>query len=139
MKTAILIRTETSDQGTFGYLFYNGRKVRTVELPWRENKRSRSCIPKGEYICEVRQSPRFGRVYHITNVEGRSYILFHSGNFAGDVEKGWKSNSHGCVLPGRYSGKLANQKAVLASRFAVTDFVRAMKGEKFKLIIEELY
>lgn len=137
MRVAYLTRTDTSTHGTFGFLSCPavGFSCHTLELPWRENRVRISCIPKGEYIVNVRQSPKFGLVYHVQNVPGRSYILFHSGNYAGDRSKGLKTHSAGCILYGKGRGWLGGQKAVLNSRIAKSEFQRLMNNEPFKLII----
>ena len=137
MKDVFLVRTVTSDQGTEGFLtqLESGFFCRTLELPWRDNKRSISCIPAGEYIVKVRQSPKYGRIYWVTNVPNRSWILIHSGNVAGDVEKGFRTHVQGCILLGKKHGMLYNQRAVLTSRPTVNSFMRTMDYEPFKLTI----
>lgn len=135
MKEVYLFRTSTSDQGTQGILATDGFFCKTLELPWRDNTKSISCIPKGTYIVKIRQSPKYGRIYWVTNVEGRTWILIHSGNFAGDVSKGFKTHVNGCILLGKKHGILGNQLAVLSSRITVKKFMRFMKYETFKLIV----
>lgn len=135
MENVYLIRTSTSEQGTEGMLVTGGFQCFTLELPWKENRQNISCIPSGEYIVKIRKSPRFGEVYHIKDVEGRSYILIHSGNVAGDVSKGYKSHVNGCVIVGSKMGYLWGQRAVLNSRVALKRFQRFMNNEKFKLHI----
>ena len=133
-----LTRIETGDQGTLGVLSVPGANpLYTLELPWRDNRQNVSCIPAGEYTARVTQSPRFGRVYHIQNVPGRSGVLIHSGNLAGDVGLGYLTHSHGCPLIGSYLGRLGSQLAVLASRMALTEFMLATGGEDLRLILEE--
>lgn len=136
MKQVLLKRQQSSSQGTLGFIFSDNFSCFTLELPWKQNQRKVSCIPNGRYTCVVRQSPKFGLVYHVQNVPGRSYILFHSGNWAGDKSKGYRSNVEGCILLGRYHGILRGQKAVLVSRPAVTDFMLSLHNKPFELIIE---
>lgn len=141
MKTATLERMSFSDQGTFSRIFGpGGFQCAAIELPWRGNRQSLSCIPPGEYIVEPWESRRFGSVYHVLDVPNRSYILFHGGNLAGDTLKGFKTHSHGCILLGRYHGALyvsgKKQKAVLASRPTVRAFRQNIGRENFKLIIK---
>lgn len=133
MKTVYLLRTQTSDQGTKGVLITDGFMCKTLELPWRDNQRSISCIPEGEYNVVIRQSPRYGSVYWITEVPNRSWILIHAGNWAGDVEKGFKTHVNGCVLLGKNHGFLAEQLAVLSSRVTVRKFRNTMVDKPFKL------
>lgn len=138
MQELLLIRSPSTDQGTFGAFFCNGVQLcRSIELPWRDNMSNMSCIPTGEYVCSVVRSPRFGRVYHVQNVPNRSHVLIHSGNYAGNTELGYRTHSHGCILPGRHSGKLGSQRAVLSSRFALSSLMESMGYEKIKLIIKE--
>jgi hypothetical protein len=111
----------------------------TLELPWRDNQRSISCIPPGEYLAKTRQSPRFGLTYHVKEVPGRSYILIHSGNWAGDVNKGFKSHVNGCLLLGKKSGWLAGQRAVLSSRITIRRFMEFMEYEPFTLKVLEAF
>ncbi len=125
MDRARLIRGPSRDHGTLGVLRASGLAgpVQTIELPWRENTRNRSCIPPGIYTVVPHVSPRFGRCLLVTGVPDRSHILFHAGNLAGDVEAGLRTHSHGCLLPGERRGWLATpagrQRAVLASRTAM--------------------
>ena len=95
MKTVYLLRTRTSDQGTEGMLITDGFMCKTLELPWRENQRSISCIPSGEYKVVIRQSPKYGSVYWVTKVPNRSWILIHAGNWSGDTNKGFNSHTKG--------------------------------------------
>jgi len=120
--------------GTEGMLVTSdGFTCMTLELPWRENKRSISCIPAGDYTTKIRISPKYGEIYWVTKVPSRSYILIHSGNWAGDTEKGFSTHVNGCVLLGRKHGWLNDQRAVLNSRITVRAFMRHMGNQKFLL------
>lgn len=127
MNDIILVRLESTDQGTFGRLIVNrtGWSCATAELPWRDNARNRSCIPAGKYECDYLESSASGKyrkVYHVKDVPDRSGILIHAGNLAGDVEKGYKSDVDGCILLGTARGMLGTQYAVLSSKDAVKEF-----------------
>lgn len=142
MRQVVLAREPSTDQGTLGILTIEGVTFHSLELPWRNNRRQRSCIPTGEYVCRLVRSPRFGRVFHVTNVPGRSAILIHSGNFAGDVEKGYQSHVQGCVLLGRRRGKMKGisgspQTAVLLSKSAIRQFMELAGSEPFLLQVKE--
>ena len=77
-------------------------KCRTLELPDRDNQRNVSCIPEGFYDVVPRTSPKYSNHLHITNVEGRSLILIHWGNYAGSINpKTGHSDIRGCVLVGK--------------------------------------
>ena len=67
-------------------------EFRTLELPWLDNEKQKSCIPIGDYVVKKRKSKKFGDHFHIQNVIDRSYILIHQGNYYTDIL--------GCVLVG---------------------------------------
>jgi len=137
MENVILIRTSTSDQGTEGILIYPQSSCFMLEPPWRDNRSNVSCIPKGEYDVNIVKSPKYGLVYNIKDVPNRSHILQHSGNIAGDVEKGFKTNSYGCQLFGRYRGYLYGQIAVLCSKLELIKFMKLMEYKPYYLLIRE--
>jgi len=69
-------------------------EFKTLELPWLDNQKNISCIPKGEYTVAKYQSPTHGRgiVFQFDHVEGRSNVQIHKGNYYDDIL--------GCVLVG---------------------------------------
>lgn len=136
MKIATLTRFESTDQGTFGILRSDGLKLYMTELPWRQNERSKSCIPAGIYTASWSKSPRFGFCYRVREVPKRSFILLHSGNYAGDTDLGYLSNSHGCLLPAMKLGYLGGQKAGLLSSVAVKTLVEYFDKKDFILEIK---
>ena len=94
-----IVRLEKGFDGTFGVLRLDGKVFCvTLELPDLDNEANISCIPAGAYTCRRVDSPAFGRTFEISDVPGRSHILFHAGNVADDTQ--------GCVLLGRYFGLL---------------------------------
>jgi uncharacterized protein DUF5675 len=134
-----LIRQPTTDEGTFGDLVE--LKLKTLELPWRDNDSSFSCIPCGAYVAAPYMSPTKGAVYLLQGVEGRSMIEIHSANFGGDVNKGWQSQLLGCIALGLSQAQLENmydrlQQAVLNSRSALSQFLAATKGQPILLSIQ---
>lgn len=143
MIRAVLERQRTGDTGTFGILRLPGFQCFTAELPWRDNHRKVSCIPSGTYRVQIRQSPRFGRIYEVRDIPGRSFVLIHSGNFAGDVSKGWASHVEGCILLGAKHGKLQNkhgamQDAVLVSKTTVGYLMRKLSYGPFLLDVVDV-
>jgi hypothetical protein len=133
-------RRDEGDQGTFSILEGpRGFLCHTLELPNRGNKSNISCIPTGLYDVVIRKSKKYGKVYHIQDVKGRTFILIHSGNVAGDVAKGWHTHSAGCILMGKYRGVLKcngrSQRAVLCSKPTIREFVELMGYKPFKLRI----
>ncbi|KAF0198417.1 MAG: hypothetical protein FD166_1470 [Bacteroidetes bacterium] len=136
-----LIRTDESDQGTFGRLIAPevALSIHLIELPNRDNEVGFSRIPAGDYICKPYKSPKFGRCWLVTNVPGRSAVLFHKGNLAGDTRKGYKTHSRGCLLPGWYQGKIGAQRAILNSTRAFNEMATKIGlSNSFKLKILEL-
>ena len=132
-----LCRLSRSDQGTEGILLAGNFNCNTLELPWRDNVRRLSCIPPGEYDVEIRNSNKYGRVYWVRKVPERTYILIHSGNFAGDETKGFKTHVMGCILLGQKMGFLGGQRAVLNSRITVRRFMDELDYNAFKLSVLE--
>ena len=140
MRHLRLYRFESDDCGTYGVLVdENFEKVCvTGELPWRNNRPNRSCIPPGEYVADYMErsgSGRYKKVYWVRGVPGRSAILIHSGNVMGDVEKGYITHSNGCPLVGVKFGKLGGQNAVLASRIALGTLREEIGEQSFKLTV----
>jgi len=81
------------DEGVNGTLFFNGKCLcNTIELPWKNNKTSVSCIPEGKYDLELRKSEQLGEHLHVTQVPGRKWILIHTANDA-------KKELRGCIAP----------------------------------------
>ncbi len=139
---AVLTRGPSTNEGTFGSLAFGEQVVNTVELPWRDNVRQISCIPPGTYECAIVQSPRFGRVYEVKNVPGRSHVLIHPANFAGDESLGWTTELQGCIALGERHGRIKNpsgkmQRAVLVSRPAVAKLMSWAAGAPFTLEIKQ--
>lgn len=68
------------------------KPIKILERPWKGNAPRESCIPEGTYTCKRVKSPTYGNTFEVTDVQGRTHILFHWGN--------WVSNSLGCLLTG---------------------------------------
>ena len=138
MKKVYLYRIKGSDQGTLGLWLTLGFAAKVIELPWRNNEPNVSCIPEGIYTCVYRHSKKYKRHYHLLDVKGRTWVLTHSGNLAGDTIKGFKTHSAGCILIGKYHGKLHGQDAVLCSRPTLRRFITHMNKEPFKLEVKNV-
>jgi len=132
-----LYRFHQDDDGTIGLLLAEGMHVCLVgELPWKDNRPNVSRIPDGTYQVEYLERSASGRyrdVYHVRHVEGRTGILIHTGNYTGDREKGLRSDSWGCLLPGQRLGKLSGQRCVLASRSALSRLHEVVGRNDFEL------
>lgn len=127
VQKAYLIRYEQNKCCTFGFIVAGDSSFHTLELPYRDNKKNQSCIPKGSYPCNYlprSASGKYRSVYHVRNVQDRSGILIHAGNVPDQTK--------GCVLIGKRRGWLAGVPAVLNSRSALNDFVDLM-DDKFEL------
>lgn len=135
MRRAVLTRSPSTDEGTFGVLQFEGQVLHTTELPWRDNATGASCIPIGTYRCEIVQSAKFGRVYGVRDVPGRSNILIHAANYGGDKAKGYRSQLLGCIAPCMVHGQFNGQMAGLQSRQALTELMAWAAGAPFELEI----
>ena len=125
----ILKRVAYTEHGTFGVLIqHNIPFAVTLEKPWIENRVNISCIPTGLYICKRVKSPKFGNTFEVTNIPGRTQILFHKGNLQDD--------SHGCILIGEQYEFLYDKPAILASKKGFKEFLSKTEGlNEFKLLI----
>lgn len=136
-----IIRTEQSGEGTFGVFLIDGKFFSvSLELPWRQNKASISCIPAKTYSCQRTKSPlvesltkgKWDETFEVTGVPGRSRILLHAGNLI--------TNTKGCILVAQYFGKLKGDRAALNSGATFDRFMETMRGvNAFPLTIEEAY
>ena len=107
---------------TIGQLYINEEEFCfTLERPWMDNKPFISCIPLGKYICKRVNSRAHGNTFEVTNVNGRTHILFHVGNTWVD--------SVGCILLGDDIGHIDGYTAVLNSQRTFNAF----KGETEEL------
>ena len=128
----LMIRKTFTDESTIGELFLNGEKMcDTLELPYKDNQRSISCIPAGEYSARLRYPRESGsRDYlHILvkDVPNRDYILFHRGNTAKD--------SRGCILVGLGSQQDVVHNSTLAMDLLMKEIIN-LGGKNINLIIK---
>jgi hypothetical protein len=98
MRQILITRIRQDDDvQTLGHMtVYDGLKkifeCSTLELPWKDNKNSISCIPDGSYWLEKYNSPSKGECFLFSRVKSRSMIEIHKGNYYTDIL--------GCILPG---------------------------------------
>jgi hypothetical protein len=89
----IILQRSYFKEGTNGVLFVNNTFLGfTIELPWLQNIRNKSCIPEGGYILKARFSEKFKHHLVLENVSQRSLILIHAANNA-------KEELKGCIAP----------------------------------------
>ena len=128
----LLLRDTFSDESIIGELFINGERFcDTLELPYRDNQRSISCIPTGEYKVRLRL-PRESATRHyihllVKDVKDRSHILFHRGNTAKD--------SRGCILVGQGTQQDIVYNSTLAMDLLIKEIIN-LGGENINLIIK---
>lgn len=129
-----LIRHEENFKyGTFGILKIQKQVFCvTLEPPDIENTKNVSSIPAQQYLCKKTQSPKYGLTYMVTDVPGRSYILFHSGNTV--------KHTKGCIILAQHFSKLRGDREVLNSGITFERFMRLMSNhDRFHLTIKEDY
>ena len=87
------IKTWQMDDCTLGILTYGEFKCFTLELPWKNNEKNISCIPRAlAYQGEKHESTSNGSVVAINNVLNRTHIQIHSANFLRQLK--------GCIAVG---------------------------------------
>lgn len=64
----------------------------TLELPDKDNQQDISCIPEGEYKYKFYKSPSKGDVLLLLDVENRTWVEVHAGNYTRQIL--------GCILVG---------------------------------------
>ena len=128
----ILKRFEQTDKVTRGVLIHENNAIAlTLENPWKGNTPNISCIPTGIYLCKRIDSPRFGETFEVTDVEGRTHILFHSGNV--------ESQTKGCILLGNMLTEYKGEPAVLNSNKTVKKFMEVLSGiDSFSLNVSPI-
>jgi len=124
-----MVRWGHAPHGTYGTLTLpDGQQLYTVENPWLDNRASVSCIPVGAYTCKPRRYYRGGyEAIEITNVTGRSFILFHVANVPTEVR--------GCIGVGMGHGLYKGQWSVTSSTAAFRELMKQLGGKTFTLTI----
>lgn len=115
-----LYRLRENEHGVFGVLCTEKVCIcATLERPWLNNAPNVSCIAPGTYKAKRVQSPHFGETFEVV-VDGRSHILFHTGN--------WMTDSKGCIIIGYAYCVKNNQQALDMSGVAFDRFMGMLKG-----------
>ena len=128
----VLIRDTFSKESILGKLYLNDEMFcDTLELPYKDNKRSISSIPVGEYNVRLRY-PRESATRDyihllVKDVKDRNYILFHIGNSAKDTR--------GCILVGQKRRQDFVSNSIIAMSLLMKEIVN-LGGENIKLIIK---
>lgn len=138
MKRIVIKRILSSDSGTLGRLSVDGvHFCRTLELPWKDNIPNISCVPTGTYSVVWGHMNKANKDrYLVQNVPERSAIFIHSGNYAGDVSKGYETHVQGCILLGQDFDLIGDQFGVTSSRATTSAFEQFLQQQPFSLTIE---
>lgn len=111
----------------------------TIELPYLNNKPQISCIPPDTYLVKYRESKKYPRHYHITNVPNREAILVHQANYVGSLNpKTHKKDLLGCIGVGNGYGDITGDGIVelLKSTPTLNKLLEVMGKEDFYLTIK---
>lgn len=123
-----LTRLIESPAFTFGILNADGLKFCTLELPWKNNQRQVSRIPKGFYAIHRIVTTKGRETFQIQDVPDRTEILFDIANYTKELR--------GCVALGM--GLLIEPPMVTNSTQAMQEFMEIMKGSDVgNILIEE--
>lgn len=134
-----LVRFREGDQGTLGFWFApDNWWCYSLELPDRQNKPNISRVLSGVYDVVWARSGRYGWKYLLKDVPGRTWVRAHSGNYAGDKYKGYKTHSAGCILLGNTYGTMEGQLAVFSSKTTIRRFEELMDKKPFRLHIHDV-
>jgi hypothetical protein len=129
-----LTRIESNNKGVYGILSINHKVICvTLERPWAGNTINISCIPVGSYLCRPINSGKFGATYEVTEVPGRTNILFHAGNSIEDTK--------GCILVGTnltLRSDTEQDKFIRESRIALKFFKSLIRDHDFILTIMDI-
>lgn len=124
-----------------------GLVCKTLELPWKDNQRSISCIPEGEYLVTLSgpvladdpntavdesggRIPRHYSHYIVHNVPGRSGILIHRG-----YNPSW---SKGCILvAGRFADVNSDAPTLERDSGAKLEWMTQNLPKQFRLLIDK--
>lgn len=107
-----------SKNGTNGAIFSDGKFICfTIELPWKTNQKSASCIPEATYKIGFRNSEKFGNHLELKNVLDRAFILIHPANNALKELKG-------CIAP---VSKITGAGTGISSRKAMLELMNTIK------------
>ncbi len=129
----VLIRLQDGELETLGRFFAFDDLAQvfqcvTLELPDRNNENSISRIPAGVYTCVERSSAKYGKHFHVKDVNNRTLILIHFGNYY--------TNTRGCLLFGKNFADINKDgvKDITSSKNTMIDLMLALP-ESWELTI----
>lgn len=100
-KKVLIQRLPSRDDGTLGNVTVDGVEYPafrySLELSDRGNAEDISCILPGFYILTLKTSSEHGLCWHVLGPKGRSGVLIHPLNLAGNTEQGYAKQALGCI------------------------------------------
>lgn len=140
MKRVLIVRHKSDSKQTLGILITEyGVELwscKTLELAWKDNMPTASCIPEGIFKCKWTRSPRLSRLkemdvftYEIFGVPGRAGTRFHPANYYNE--------SLGCIFLGSAHKDINadGELDVIHSGDTLKEFEGIMNHEDFELEI----
>ncbi|QYK02781.1 DUF5675 family protein [Shewanella psychrotolerans] len=124
--------------GTFGELKDAGGNTIavTVECPWLNNQKGKSCIPEGTYQIRRHQSPSKGICLAIEaptlgvtlyGPSQRTHCLIHVANCASELQ--------GCIASGESFGVVGKEWGVLQSRDSLEKLLALVGEQTYTLVV----
>jgi len=127
-----IVRYSETEDGTYGIMEYNGVPFCMTLEPNDRGNGKNSCIPPGRYRCHRHHGTKYKNTWGITDVPGRTAILFHIGNI--------EDNSLGCILLGKSLGTVRNKLGVVTSSNTFTKFMNVSeRASELNLTITECF
>ena len=104
---------------------------KTLELPWKNNERSISCIPEGTYLVtkEPAKESRPYPYFRLHNVPKRSGILVHRGQKP--------QHSKGCIIVGSRFTNVESMEPTLSESTVKLTWMTDNMPDRFYLTIRE--
>ena len=103
-----------------------------LEPPFKDNKENVSSVCSGIYTAVLRYSEKYGWHYHIIDVEGRTLILIHFGNYFSDTE--------GCLIFGNdFTDINGDGHRDVTSSKKTMNRLLAVAPKEFKIMIDDFY
>lgn len=131
MERLVLERVYLADR-TLGSI-YRGTELicKVLELPWKDNKKSISCIPEAVYLVR-KEPPKEDRPYpyfRLPQVPGRSGILIHRGTNP--------THSKGCLLVASRFVNIETDTPTLADSGVKLTWMTNNLPDHFELLIRK--
>ena len=128
----LILRDTFTEVSTIGNLYLNGEWLcDTLENPYLNNQRNKSCIPEGQYKVRLRTARESATKDYlhllVQDVPDRSLVLFHVGNKSSDTR--------GCVLVGIGTEQDFVKNSRLAMELLVKEILN-LGGTNINLIIK---